>query len=106
MATAASVLHERGVLAVLLTRGSQGVFLSEKQGDEIRTSAFPAFPVVPIDTTAAGDVFNGCLAVGLAGDHTLAESIEFAQAAAAISVQTLGAQTSAPTREAVKAFLR
>ncbi len=106
MAAAASVLHERGVLAVLLTRGSQGVFLSEKQGDEIRTSAFPAFPVVPIDTTAAGDVFNGCLAVGLAGGYLLAESIEFAQAAAAISVQTLGAQTSAPVQEAVKEFLR
>ena len=106
MAAAASILHERGVSVVLLTRGAQGVFLSEKKGNEVRTSIFSAFQVTPIDTTAAGDVFNGCLAVSLAADHPLAESIKFAQAAAAISVQTLGAQTSAPTLEEVENFLQ
>jgi ribokinase len=106
MADAAAVLHERGVPVVLLTRGAQGVFLSEKQDGEIRTSGFPAFPVTPVDTTAAGDVFNGCLAAGLAGRHPLAEAIRFAQAAAAISVQTVGAQTSAPARAAVEQFLQ
>jgi ribokinase len=106
MADAAAVLHKRGVPIVLLTRGAQGVFLSEDQDGEIRTSGFPAFPVTAVDTTAAGDVFNGCLAAGLADGQPLADAIRFAQAAAAISVQTLGAQTSAPARSAVEQFLQ
>ena len=106
IAAAVEVMHERGVGKVLLTRGSRGVFLSERTDDGIRHSSYPAFQVTPVDTTAAGDTFNGCLAVGLASERPLAEAIEFAQAAAAIAVQTLGAQTSAPTREAVEDFLR
>jgi ribokinase len=106
IAEAAVVLHDRGVPNVLLTRGTRGVFLSENRDDGIRHSSYPAFPVTPVDTTGAGDVFNGCLADGLARGRPLAEAIEFAQAAAAISVQTVGAQTSAPTREAVEQFMQ
>ena len=106
MAAAASDLHKLGVSVVLLTLGSKGVFLSEKINDEIKNHIFPAFQVMPVDTTAAGDVFNGCLAVSLAAENSLVKSIRFAQAAAALSVQTLGAQTSAPSLDAVEKFLQ
>tara|TARA_Y100000389_G_C17468394_1_gene527881 strand:- start:4966 stop:5895 length:930 start_codon:yes stop_codon:yes gene_type:complete len=105
MKAAASILHQRGVSVVLLTLGSQGVFLSEQKNNKIQTNIFPAFKVKSVDTTAAGDVFNGCLAVGLASESSLTESIKFAQAAAALSVQILGAQSSAPTLEDVERFL-
>lgn len=103
---AATVLHGRGVRNVLLTRGARGVFLSEQDEGGIRTGSYPAFSVTPVDTTAAGDVFNGCLAVELARGQDLLEATRFAQAGAALAVQTLGAQTSAPTRAAVEGFLQ
>jgi ribokinase len=59
-----------------------------------------------VDTTAAGDVFNGALAVALAEERPLAEALRFAQAAAAISVTRAGAQPSAPTRAEILAFLK
>ena len=65
----------------------------------------PAFRVEAVDTTAAGDVFNGALAVALAEERPLAEALRFAQAAAAISVTRPGAQPSAPTRAEIEAFL-
>jgi ribokinase len=54
-----------------------------------------------VDTTAAGDVFNGTLAVALAEGKSLLDAARFATAAAAISVTRLGAQTSAPTRKEI-----
>jgi ribokinase len=64
----------------------------------------PAFKVDAVDTTAAGDIYCGCLAVALAEGRTLAESARFAAAAAAISVTRLGAQASAPFRDEIDAF--
>ena len=61
----------------------------------------PPFRVDPVDTTAAGDVFNGALAVALAERRPLPDALRFAQAAAAISVTRPGAQPSAPTREEI-----
>jgi ribokinase len=61
--------------------------------------------VEAVDTTAAGDVFNGALAVALAEERPLAEALRFAQAAAAISVTRAGAQPSAPTRAEIDAFI-
>ena len=51
-----------------------------------------------MDTTAAGDVFNGALCVGLAEGRTLVEAVRFATRASAISVTRMGAQSSIPTR--------
>jgi ribokinase len=65
----------------------------------------PAFRVDAVDTTAAGDVFNGALAVALAEEVPLPGALRFAQAAAAISVTRPGAQPSAPTRAEIDAFL-
>ena len=58
-----------------------------------------------VDTTAAGDVFNGAFAVALAEGRPVAEAARFANAAAAISVTRPGAQSSVPSREEVGAFL-
>ncbi|MCP4710619.1 MAG: ribokinase, partial [Planctomycetes bacterium] len=55
--------------------------------------------VKAVDATAAGDVFNGALAVGLADGKTLGQAVSFANAAAALSVTKLGAQPSAPQYE-------
>ncbi len=58
-----------------------------------------------VDATAAGDAFNGGLAVALARGEPLAAAVRFAHAVAALSVTRLGAQPSLPTREEVEAFL-
>jgi ribokinase len=65
----------------------------------------PAFPVEAIDTTAAGDAFNGGLAYALSRGLSMAEAIRYANAVAAISVTRLGAQPSLPTGAEVAAFL-
>ena len=100
-AAAASGLHDRGVDTVLITLGAAGVFLSTGASSKI----VPAHVVNVVDTTAAGDVFNGNLAAALCRDLQLEDALAYAQAAAALSVQCLGAQPSAPTRSAIDAFL-
>jgi len=104
-AAAADALHGQGVATVLLTRGARGVFLFEGAGNGGQR-AFPAFEVNAVDSTAAGDVFNGCLVAALAEGRDLGEAIPFAQAGAALSVQCPGAQDSVPGRAAIEAFLR
>jgi ribokinase len=104
-AAAADALHRQGVATVLLTRGARGVFLSETAAGGGQR-AFPAFAVTAVDSTAAGDVFNGCLVAALAEGRDLAGAIPFAQAGAALSVQRPGAQDSVPERAAIEAFLR
>lgn len=98
---ATEVLLGRGVETVLVTLGANGVIVAT--GDQF--DKIPAFKVNPVDTTAAGDVFNGALAVALAEGKELAGAVMFANAAAAISVTRLGAQPSAPTRREVDEFL-
>jgi ribokinase len=98
---AAMALRDRGVETVLITLGRRGVYAL---GDDI-DERLPAFLVEAIDSTAAGDVFNGALAVALAEGRPLREAIRFASAAAAISVTRLGAQPSAPRRDAIEDFL-
>ena len=70
------------------------------------TRVVPGFKVKAVDTTAAGDVFNGALAVALTEGRPLEQAVRFANAAAAISVTRWGAQPSAPTRRAIEKFLR
>ncbi|MBI1761430.1 MAG: ribokinase [Acidobacteria bacterium] len=100
-ATAATALRARGVETVLITLGAQGVFVASDDFCGI----VPGFNVTPVDTTAAGDVFNGALAVALAEKKPLREAVRFANAAAALSVTKLGAQPSAPYRQEIEAFL-
>ena len=95
---AADSLLARGVKTVIITLGPRGAFVA---GEEFR-GMVPGFEVKAVDTTAAGDVFNGALAVALAREQPLAEAVRFANAAAAISVTRLGAQPSAPKRKEIK----
>jgi ribokinase len=94
---AAAALLSRGAGAVLVTLGAEGVHAATADGAE----RFPAFAVRAEDTTAAGDVFSGALAVALAEGRTLAEAATFASAAAALSVTRRGAQPSAPRRHEI-----
>ena len=100
---AAGRLLASGAVAVLVTLGARGV-LACCGGD--RAAHFPAFPVEAVDTTAAGDAFNGALAVGLAAGGTLEQAIPLANAAAALACTKRGAQDSLPERAEVEAFLR
>ena len=99
---AAQRLLARGVRRAIVTLGAQGALFCDG------TSAlhFPAFPVQAVDTTGAGDAFNGGLAVGLAARGSWEEAIPLANAAAALACTKRGAQTSLPTRAEVEAFLR
>jgi ribokinase len=98
---AASVLFEKGLDAVLITLGSRGAFILDADHREL----VDGFQVEALDTTGAGDVFNGALAVALADRRPLADAARFACAAAALSVTKLGAQPSAPTREEIDELL-
>ncbi len=94
---AAECLLARGVKTIIITLGSRGAFV---MSEEFR-GLVPGFTVDAVDTTAAGDVFNGALAVALARQQPLAEAVRFANAAAALSVTRLGAQPSAPQRKEI-----
>jgi ribokinase len=100
-AKAAEALLVRGVQNVIVTMGARGALVAGKSGRQW----IPAFKVKAVDTTAAGDVFNGTLALGLAEGKSLLEAARFANAAAAISVTRMGAQTSAPTRKEIERLL-
>jgi len=98
---AAVKLKERGVDTVIITMGSAGVYILS----DSFVGKQSGFRVEPVDTTAAGDVFNGALAVGLADNMKLQDAASFAQAAAALSVTKLGAQPSAPTKQQIIDFM-
>lgn len=98
---AADRLRAKGVNTVIVTLGARGALVA--QGDQ--KQRVPGFRVKPVDTTAAGDVFNGALAVALGEGQLLLDAVRFANAAAALSVTRLGAQPSAPTRKEIERFL-
>ncbi|MGQ9621328.1 MAG: ribokinase [Bacteroidales bacterium] len=91
---AAQRLKNMGVKNVVITLGEEGAYINSDSFN----GHVPGVKVEAIDTTAAGDVFNGALAVALAEGKQIKEAVEFANQAAAISVTRMGAQTSAPFR--------
>lgn len=98
---AGKTLLTMGPEMVVITLGARGVFyISKKEQQRIK-----AYPVKPVDTTAAGDVFCGVLASQMVQNKKLAEAIQYANAAAALSTTTLGAQPSAPTQQEIKDFM-
>ena len=103
-AKAAESLHNRGIETVIITMGAMGAYLSDRASGIGKL--VPGFSVKAVDTTAAGDVFNGQLAVSLAEGKQLERAIVIAHAAAALSVQKLGAQSSIPRREETSKYLK
>lgn len=99
----ARLLLDQGWPAVVLKLGERGVYLAEQDGNELE---IPSFPVRALDTTAAGDAFNGTFATGLMLGMTAADSARLGTAAAAISVTRSGAQPSMPTMEEVERMLK
>ena len=98
---AARALLALGPPVVVITLGSNGSFIATADFSQY----VPSYKVKAVDTTAAGDVYCGSLAVALVEGKTLTEAVRFAGAAAAISVTRLGAQPSAPRREEIEDFM-
>jgi len=99
---AAARLCERGVGTVIITLGEEGALVY----DGATAVHFEAFPIEVIDTTGAGDAFNGALAVGLSAGGSLEQVIPLASAAAALTCTRRGAQDALPDRAAVERFLQ
>ena len=97
----ASAILDLGVESVILKLGEQGCFYAN---GEIRYQV-PGFSVQAVDTTAAGDTFNGALAVSLALGRPMRDALRFANAAAAISVTKMGAQASIPLGSDIEHFI-
>jgi ribokinase len=100
-AAAAAQFHALGIPEVMITMGKAGVWYSNRGVGKL----VPGFRVQAVDTTAAGDTFNGALLAQLQRNDDMDAAIRFAHAAAAISVTRPGAQTSIPTRREVEQFL-
>jgi len=90
-----------GCGGVIITLGADGALWMSKDGAQ----HFPGFSVQPVDSTAAGDAFNGALAAALAEGSALEEAIPFANAAGAVATTRRGAQESLPDRAAILALV-
>ena len=98
---AARALMTRDDQTVVVTMGAQGAQIVSRDQSDLQ----PTFNVNVLDTTGAGDAFNGALAVGLAEGKTLNDAVRFANATAALCVTKAGAAGSAPYRADVDAML-
>ncbi|BFM09732.1 ribokinase [Halioxenophilus aromaticivorans] len=101
MQKAAAVLLKKGPQVVIVTLGGDGVFVAS----QTETFTAPGFHVPVMDTTGAGDVFNGSLAVALSEGAALRDAVQFGCAAAALSVGRAGAMSSVPNRAEIQALL-
>ena len=99
---AGKLLIDKGVKYAIITMGSKGSIVISKE----MAKYVPAYKVEPIDTTGAGDAFNGALAVFLAEGYDIVEACKRANAAAAIQITKLGAQEGLPTRNELESFLK
>ena len=99
-ARAAAAVRALGARHAILTLGARGALAD---GPEGRLHA-PAVEVAVVDTTGAGDAFNGALAVALAERRPLAEALRFSNLAAALACTRRGAQPSMPARAEVERF--
>jgi len=95
----ARCLLQWGVQHAIVTMGARGVLWVSEKGHK----SFPAEKVTAVDTTAAGDAFNGAFASSIANGATIEQAIKFAISVAAVSVTRKGAQSSMPRREELMA---
>ena len=101
-AEAARILTDRGVGTVVVTCGANGAFLAT--GNDV--THIPGFLVETIDSTGAGDAFNGALACAVAEGVPLKSAIERANAAGALATTGRGAQESMPTKDDIEQLCR
>jgi len=94
---AAGILRNKGVEIVLITMGANGAYILTDKLSKL----IPASKVKAVDTTAAGDTFNGALAVAVSEGFNIREAVQFANKAASIAVTRPGAQDSTPYRSEV-----
>ncbi len=83
--------------AVVVTLGAAGALLVERDEGAIRSVAVPALAVTPLDTTGAGDAFNGALAAGMLEGRSLPDCVRRAAAAAGLATMRSGAREGMPT---------
>lgn len=95
---AANILLEKGVSNVVITMGEKGAFFKNNEEEFL----VPAQKANAIDTTGAGDTFNGALAVAIAEGQSWRDAITFGNNAGAFSVEKMGAQVSIPRRDQLK----
>lgn len=98
---AARILLQRGVRNVVIKLGAKGVFVSDGEAFALR----PSFAVTAVDSVAAGDAFNGALAVGLGEGRSFGEAVQWGLAAGAFAVTQHGAQSAMPTRADLLSFI-
>ncbi|MDX7923366.1 ribokinase [Aeromonas media] len=101
-AQAAARFHQMGISDVMITLGSQGVYCSNARQQQL----IPGFRVEAVDTTAAGDTFNGALLAAELAGASFQDAVRFAHGAAALSVTRFGAQSSIPGKQEVDTFLQ
>ncbi len=87
---------------IAVTDSARGTFFTERGG----IAHEPAFPIEPVDTLGAGDVFHGALALGLAEGMEARAAVRFASAAAAIKCTRFGGRAGCPRRPEVEDFLK
>ncbi len=97
---AAEVLKEKGVSEIIITMGAKGSFLIRDN----KAILIPTKEINAIDTTAAGDAFNGALSYALAKKEPLDKAVRFANLVGALSATKLGAQPSMPTYDELRSF--
>ena len=93
---AAKIIYDKGVQNVVITLGGEGALIYNGQYEKV-----PAQKAEAVDTTGAGDVFNGALTVGLSEGKSLVDAVRFAAKAAAISITRFGAIPSVPRRNEI-----
>ncbi|NLC26247.1 MAG: ribokinase [Fastidiosipila sp.] len=97
---AAAILMKSGIKTLIVTLGSQGCYCISEAGEAF----YPSYRVKMIDSTAAGDCFNGALVAALDRGDSMHDAIHYAMKAAAISVSRAGAQPSLPTLKDMENF--
>ena len=101
-ARAATILCERGVQTAIIKMGAQGAYYQSRE----ESGFLPAFIVNAIDSVAAGDAFNGGLAVAVAEGKPLSEAMRWGSAAGALATTKPGAMPSMPTRAELEQLLK
>lgn len=95
---AAQKIYHKGVKNVIITMGAAGAYMLNSSF----SGMIGVVPVKAVDTTAAGDVFNGAIAVAISEGLALKDAVRFANKAASVSVTRMGAQASAPYRKEIE----